>query len=133
MSFDGRLKKFLLQDDGIEKIFKVLGWITATAVIYKIIPLMIKDSVTVVILTVAIWIVLISLAIYYGLEKIVEPFTEALFGEKGTYSRITTKWGFKARIKASCSFQSLVSLLLSVAFLGIAVKWFDAIIKLTSK
>ncbi|MDA8172768.1 MAG: hypothetical protein M0Z48_13175 [Nitrospiraceae bacterium] len=119
MTFDKRLEKFLIKDDGIKNIFLGIGLISSVAII--------TNSISDRGMGFFLMLFLMMLALLFGFEKIVEPFTEALFGKKGEYTKITKRWSRKAKLKAANSFQSWVSILLSTAYFMAAVKYLESI------
>lgn len=129
-----RLEKFLFDGRGIESIFKNITWITGAAAIFKLAGVVIKENTAVGLVTAAVSILLFSLAITYGMRKIIIPFLVALYGQNEKYYELERS-GAKFRLVFSSQFimQFFIYLLLALLYSCLAWEWFDIIVRATTK
>ncbi|GLI53505.1 hypothetical protein [Thermodesulfovibrio yellowstonii] len=100
MNLNERMEKFLIKDNGIENIFKSVGWLAASSGVFSLSFLL--ESIVTKIVTIIISLFLFTLVFLWSIKKTIIPFLQATFGEKEKYSDMVNM-SFKQLLK-ECQF-----------------------------
>lgn len=104
----------------LKTIFTNIGWIAATATLWK---LGLKlNSMPLQFITLAFAAILFAFASYYGFRKILIPFLKTMYGKEEKYSYME-RLGFKSMF----NIQFLIYILSGLCFFGICFGLLDAI------
>lgn len=123
MNLNKRMEKFLIKDNGIENIFKSLGWLTTSSGIFSLSSLL--ENIVTKIATIIISFFLFTVAFLWSIKETIIPFLQAIFGEKEEYSTMSNM-SLKQLLK---KWQFWLYLIICLLYCLLALDWFGKIWK----
>lgn len=127
--FNLRIHSYLIDENGIDNLFKRVAQVVASAALFKSVSYLSKNNMPFAIITAMLSLVLLSLSLYNFSHKFWIPLIKRIYGSSENISRFETIGGAQNFFKPDV----ILTFLGCMVFFYVSNVWFDAVYKISFK